>query len=39
MERDYFMSPGDARAYGLIDMVVEPKTLARFGGRRHSGRR
>lgn len=32
MERDNFMSPADAQAYGLIDRVVEPKVAGRFGG-------
>ena len=30
LERDYFMSPGDARDYGLIDEVVAPRTGSRF---------
>lgn len=30
MERDYFMNPGEAQAYGLIDRVVQPKALGRF---------
>lgn len=30
LERDYFMSPADARDYGLIDNVVEPRTDSRF---------
>jgi len=30
MERDNFMSPEDALAYGLIDRVVSPKSLQRF---------
>ncbi len=30
LERDYFMSPADAREYGLIDNVVEPRTDSRF---------
>lgn len=30
MDRDYFMSPQQALAYGLIDRVVEPRTSARF---------
>lgn len=30
LERDYFMSPADARDYGLIDNVVEPRTDTRF---------
>jgi ATP-dependent Clp protease, protease subunit len=30
MERDNFMGPEDALAYGLIDRVVSPKTLGRF---------
>ncbi len=32
MERDYFMAPETAREYGLIDRVVEPRQLSRFGG-------
>lgn len=32
MERDYFMNPGEAVEYGLIDRMVMPKTLTRFGG-------
>lgn len=31
MERDNFMGPADAKAYGLIDRVVEPKVAGRFG--------
>jgi len=30
LERDYFMSPGEAREYGLIDSVVEPRRDSRF---------
>ncbi len=30
MERDNFMSPEDAMSYGLIDTVVEPRTIGRF---------
>lgn len=30
MERDYFMSPAEARDYGLIDRVVDPRKLPRF---------
>jgi len=30
LERDYFMSPGEAREYGLIDSVVEPRGHSRF---------
>lgn len=29
LERDYFMSPEEARKYGLIDTIVEPRTLGR----------
>lgn len=29
LERDYFMSPEEARNYGLIDSIVEPRTLGR----------
>jgi ATP-dependent Clp protease, protease subunit len=32
MERDNFMGPEDALAYGLIDRVVEPKIGGRFAG-------
>ncbi|HEX7021281.1 MAG TPA: ATP-dependent Clp protease proteolytic subunit [Trueperaceae bacterium] len=32
MERDYFMSPEEAQAYGLIDEVVAPKNALRFDG-------
>ncbi len=32
MERDNFMSPHKALEYGLIDRVVEPRTLGRFEG-------
>ncbi|MFA5552044.1 MAG: ATP-dependent Clp protease proteolytic subunit [Trueperaceae bacterium] len=32
MERDLFMAPGQAREYGLIDRVVEPRQVSRFGG-------
>jgi ATP-dependent Clp protease protease subunit len=32
MERDFFMSPEQALAYGLIDTVVEPRNLGRFEG-------
>jgi len=32
MERDLFMSPEQALAYGLIDTVVEPRNLGRFEG-------
>lgn len=31
MERDNFMGPAEAQAYGLIDRVVEPKVAGRFG--------
>ncbi len=31
MERDKFMAPEDAVTYGLIDRVVEPRHLGRFG--------
>lgn len=30
LERDYFMSPEEARDYGLIDNVVLPRTDSRF---------
>jgi ATP-dependent Clp protease protease subunit len=30
MERDFFMSPEEARAYGLIDRVIEPRGVKRF---------
>lgn len=29
LERDYFMSPEEARNYGLIDAIVEPRTTGR----------
>jgi hypothetical protein len=32
MERDNFMNPEDALAYGLIDRVVTPKAIGRFAG-------
>jgi ATP-dependent Clp protease protease subunit len=32
MDRDNFMSPQQALAYGLIDSVVEPRGSGRFGG-------
>ena len=32
MERDFFMSPEQALAYGIIDTVVEPRNLGRFEG-------
>jgi ATP-dependent Clp protease, protease subunit len=32
MERDNFMSPHEAVEYGLIDRVVEPRSVGRFGG-------
>ncbi|HRN19503.1 MAG: ATP-dependent Clp protease proteolytic subunit [Truepera sp.] len=32
MDRDYFMSPKQALAYGLIDSVVEPRISGRFEG-------
>ncbi|MFA5568218.1 MAG: ATP-dependent Clp protease proteolytic subunit [Trueperaceae bacterium] len=32
MDRDYFMSPKQALAYGLIDSVVEPRMSGRFEG-------
>ncbi len=32
MDRDFFMSPKQALAYGLIDRVVEPRTSGRFEG-------
>lgn len=31
MERDYFMSPGEAKDYGLIDRVVSPRENVRIG--------
>ncbi len=31
MERDLFMNPAQAREYGLIDRVIEPRQLKRFG--------
>ncbi len=31
MERDNFMDPGEALAYGIIDRVVEPRQVGRFG--------
>lgn len=31
MERDNFMAPQDALRYGLIDRVVEPRHVGRFG--------
>lgn len=33
LERDYFMSPDEAREYGLIDAVVSPSDRSRFGDR------
>lgn len=30
LERDYFMSPEEARDYGLIDSIVEPRKAGRF---------
>lgn len=30
MERDLYLSPAEARDYGLIDRVVEPRELGRF---------
>ncbi len=30
LERDFFMSPAEAREYGLIDTVVEPRRDSRF---------
>jgi len=33
MDRDYFMSPKQALAYGLIDSVVEPRISGRFEDR------
>jgi ATP-dependent Clp protease, protease subunit len=33
MERDNFMNPEEARAYNLIDKVVEPKKLPTIKGR------
>lgn len=30
LERDFFMSPAEARDYGLIDSVVEPRRATRF---------
>ena len=30
LERDYFMSPEQARQYGLIDSVVRPRSAGRF---------
>jgi ATP-dependent Clp protease protease subunit len=32
MERDNFMSPIQAKDYQLIDRVVEPRDMSRFGG-------
>jgi ATP-dependent Clp protease protease subunit len=32
LERDYFMSPEEARNYGLIDAIVEPRQSGRFKG-------
>jgi ATP-dependent Clp protease protease subunit len=32
MERDKFMSPEQAREYGLIDRLVAPQGAARFPG-------
>lgn len=32
MERDYFMAPKEAMAYGLIDEVVAPNKVPHFGG-------
>jgi len=32
MERDLFLSPEQAKEYGLIDQVIEPRTLKRFEG-------
>jgi len=32
MERDNFMSPQQAQEYGLIDQVVEPRSVQRFDG-------
>ncbi len=32
MERDRFMSPQQALEYGLIDRIIEPRALGRFGG-------
>jgi ATP-dependent Clp protease, protease subunit len=31
MERDNFMNPDEAVSYGLIDRVVEPRSIGRFG--------
>ncbi len=31
MERDFYLSPEEAKDYGLIDRVVEPRQLERFG--------
>ena len=32
IERDNFMSPQQAREYGLIDRLVEPQNVTRFPG-------
>lgn len=31
MERDLYLSPPEAQAYGLIDRVIEPREAARYG--------
>jgi ATP-dependent Clp protease, protease subunit len=36
MERDNFMNPQEAVTYGLIDRVVEPRTVGRFGATEES---
>ena len=37
MERDNFMSPTEARDYGLLDRVVEPRQASRFASGDDSG--
>jgi ATP-dependent Clp protease, protease subunit len=37
MERDNFMSPEQAQAYGIIDRVVEPRAVHRFDPRAGGG--
>lgn len=32
-EKDYFMSPEEAKAYGLVDAVFEPRESGKSGGR------